>query len=116
MKNNMLIYVSKDRNIKLEVNIKNEGIWTSQDEMANLYDKTKNNICMHLKNIFDEGELRKYQVVKKFLPTANDNKKYSVLHYNLDGIIDILNIQYIIVNIKEVELWQIMKIKNQKMQ
>ncbi len=87
MKNNMIIYVSKDGNVKVDVNIQNEDIWMSQDVMANLYDTTKNNISMHLKNIFDEGELEKDSVVKKFLTTASDNKNYNVLHYNLDAII-----------------------------
>ena len=87
MKNNMLIYVSKDGNIKVDVNVQNEDIWMSQDVMANLYDTTKNNISMHLKNIFDECELQKDAVVKKFLTTANDGKNYNVLHYNLDAII-----------------------------
>jgi len=87
MKNNMLIYVSKDGNVKVDINIQNEDIWMSQDLMANLYDTTKNNISMHLKNIFDEGELEKDSVVKKFLTTASDGKKYNVLHYNLDAII-----------------------------
>ena len=71
MKNNMIIYVSKDGNIKVDVNIQNEDIWMSQDVMANLYDTTKNNISMHLKNIFDKGELQKDSVVKKFLTTAS---------------------------------------------
>ena len=83
----MIIYVSKDGNIKVDVNIQNEDIWMSQDVMANLYDTTKNNISMHLKNIFDEGELQKDSVVKKFLTTASDGKNYNVLHYNLDAII-----------------------------
>ena len=87
MKNNMIIYVSKDGNIKVDVNILNEDLWMSQDVMANLYDTTKNNISMHLKNIFDEGELQKDSVVKKFLTTASDGKSYNVLHYNLDAII-----------------------------
>lgn len=87
MKNNMIIYISKDGNVKVDVNIQNEDIWMSQDVMANLYDTTKNNISMHLKNIFEEGELEKDSVVKKFLTTASDGKKYNVLHYNLDAII-----------------------------
>ena len=87
MKNNMIIYVSKDGNVKVDVNIQNEDIYMSQDVIANLYDTTKNNISMHLKNIFDEGELEKESVVKKFLTTASDGKKYNVLHYNLDAII-----------------------------
>lgn len=83
----MIIYVSKDGNVKVDVNILQDDIWMSQDVMANLYDTTKNNISMHLKNIFDEGELEKNSVVKKFLTTANDGKNYNVLHYNLDAII-----------------------------
>lgn len=83
----MIIYVSKDGTIKVDVNIQNENIWMSQDVMAKLYDTTKNNISIHLKNIFDEGELPKDSVVKKFLTTASDGKNYNVLHYNLDAII-----------------------------
>ena len=59
MKNNMIIYVSKDGNIKVDVNIQNETIWMSQDMMANLYDTTKQNISYHLNNIFKEKELDK---------------------------------------------------------
>lgn len=72
MKNNIIIYVSKDGSIKVDVNIENDNIWMSQDVMANLYDTTKNNISMHLKKIFNEGELDKDTVVKKFLTTASD--------------------------------------------
>ena len=87
MKNNMLIYVSKDGNIKVDVNIQNEDIWMSQDVMANLYNTTKQNISYHLNNIFKENELNKDSVVKDFLTTASDGKNYNVLHYNLDAII-----------------------------
>lgn len=85
--NNMIIYTSKDGNIKVDVNILDESIWMNQDTIANLYDTTKNNISIHMKNIFEEGELDKESVVKKFLTTASDGKKYNVLHYNLDAII-----------------------------
>ena len=87
MNNNIIMYTSKDGNVKVDVNLKNDDIWMSQDIMASLYGTTKNNISMHLKNIFEEGELEKNSVVKKFLTTANDGKKYNVLHYNLDAII-----------------------------
>ena len=87
MNNNIIMYTSKDGNVKVDVNLKNDDIWMSQDTMASLYGTTKNNISMHLKNIFEEGELEKNSVVKKFLTTANDGKKYNVLHYNLDAII-----------------------------
>ena len=87
MKNNIIIYTSKDGNIKVDVNIQNEDIWMNQDIMANLYDTTKQNISYHLNNIFKEKELNKDSVVKNFLTTANDGKNYNVLHYNLDAII-----------------------------
>ena len=83
----MLIYVSKDGNVKVDVNIQNEDIWMSQDVMANLYDTTKQNLSYHLNNIFKENELNKDSVVKDFLTTASDGKNYNVLHYNLDAII-----------------------------
>ena len=85
--NNILIYVSKDGNVKVDVNFQNDDIWMSQEVMANLYGTTKNNISMHLNNIFKEEELIKDSVVKDFLTTANDGKKYNILHYNLDAII-----------------------------
>jgi len=87
MKNNMIIYISKDGNVKVDVNIQNEDIWLSQDIMANLYDTTKQNISYHLNKIFKEEELHKNSVVKDFLTTASDGKNYNVLHYNLDAII-----------------------------
>ena len=57
MKNNIFIYVSKNGNVKVDVNVLKDDIWMSQDVMANLYNTTKNNISIHLKNIFDEGKL-----------------------------------------------------------
>ncbi len=87
MNNNIIIYVSKDGTVKVDVNIQNEDIWLTQELIAKLYDTTKNNISMHLKNIFNDGELTKDSVVKKILTTASDGKKYNILHYNLDAII-----------------------------
>ena len=87
MKNNMIIYVSKDGNVKVDVSIENEDIWMSQDVMANLYGTSKQNISYHINNIFKEEELDKNSVVKDFLTTAKDGKNYNVSHYNLDAII-----------------------------
>ena len=90
MENNLIIYTSKDGNIKVNVNIQNEDIWMSQELMANLYDTTKNNISMHLKNIFNEGELLKDSTVKKFLTVQNEGGrevKRNIDHYSLDAII-----------------------------
>lgn len=70
--NNILIYVSKDGNVKVDVNFQNDDIWMSQEVMANLYGTSKQNISYHLNNIFKEYELIKDLVVKDFLTTAND--------------------------------------------
>ena len=86
VENNILIYESKEGSVKVAVNIQNEDIWLSQEQMAKLYDTTKNNISIHMKNIFECGELDEISVVKKTLTTASNNKKYNVLHYNLDVI------------------------------
>ena len=75
MKNNMIIYISKDGQVKVDVNIQNEDIWMSQDIMAKLYGTTKNNISIHLKNIFNEGELDKNATVKKILTVQKERSR-----------------------------------------
>lgn len=57
--------------------------------MADLFQTTKQNISLHLKNIFDEQKLIENAVVKDFLTTASDGKKYTTKHYNLDMIISV---------------------------
>lgn len=86
----MIIYVSKDGNIKVDVNIENDTIWMNQDVMASLYDTTKQNISYHLSNIFKEGELDKNSTVKNFLTVQNEGNrkvKRNIEHYDLDVII-----------------------------
>ena len=87
MQNDIIIYTSKDGKIKVDVNVSNDSIWMSQEIMSNLYGTSKQNISYHLNNIFKEDELNKDSVVKDFLTTASDGKKYNILHYNLDAII-----------------------------
>ena len=57
--------------------------------MAKLFDTTKQNISLHIKNIFDEHELNESSVVKENLTTAKDGKKYKIKFYNLDLIISV---------------------------
>ena len=86
-RNNIIIYTSKDGVVKVDTTLEHETIWMNQNELAKLFDTTKNNVSLHMKNIFESGELEESAVVKKFLTTANDNKKYNIIHYNLDAII-----------------------------
>lgn len=71
----------------VSVVFKDETFWLSQKGMAELFETSKQNISLHLKNCFDEGELDKESVVKDFLTTAADGKNYKTQHYNLDAII-----------------------------
>lgn len=70
-----------------EIRYENENIWLSQKMMAELYDVSVSAINQHLSSVFSDGELREDSVVKKFLITASDGKKYNTLHYNLQAII-----------------------------
>ncbi len=88
MKNGEIILYT-DPNGQLEVQLRAfEGtVWLTQAEMAELFESTKQNISLHLKNIFEEKELPKNSVVKELLTTAPDGKNYSTLFYNLDVIL-----------------------------
>jgi len=89
-KNNIVIYTSKDGIIKVDTTVANETIWMSQQDIAKLFDTTKNNISLHIKNIFESGELEEASTVKKFLTVQKEGTreiKRDVIHYNLDAII-----------------------------
>ena len=89
MPSSILIYQDKDNNIHTEVKLENETVWLSQGQLADLFKKTKKNISLHIRNIFNEGELEESLVVKESLTTAADGKEYVTKHYNLDVIISV---------------------------
>jgi death-on-curing family protein len=66
-----------------------ETIWATQDQIAELFITTKQNISQHFKSIFNMGELDESSVVKEFFTTASDGKQYKVRFYNLDAIISL---------------------------
>ena len=84
---NIVLFESSDGDVRLEVASDRETVWLSQQQMASLFGITKQNVSLHINNCFKEGELQKEAVVKDFLTTAKDGKKYSTAHYNLDVII-----------------------------
>lgn len=86
---NFLIYRSAEDNISVNAVIKDDTIWLTQKAMAELFGCTADNISLHLKNIFDEGELNKASVTEKISATASDGKKYLTQFYNLDAIISV---------------------------
>ena len=86
--NQIILYRPNDT-ISLEVRLENETVWLSQAQMTELFGSTKQNISLHINNIFKEGELKQISVVKDFLTTALDGKKYRTKYYNLDVIISV---------------------------
>ena len=81
-----LIFTKQNKQKTIEVIVDEESVWLSQKLMAELFGTTRNNITMHLKDIFNK-ELSESAVCKDFLHTAEDGKKYNTKYYNLDAII-----------------------------
>ena len=85
-KNEIIIF--EDQDIKLEVNVKDETVWLTLEQMSKLFERDKSVISRHIKNIFKDNELD-YSVVANFATTAKDGKVYQVEYYNLDMIISV---------------------------
>ncbi len=85
--NQIAFYQSEDGRVNIEVFYAEENTWLSQKKLAELFDTTKQNISLHLGNIFKEGELSEDSVVKNFLTTAEDGKDYKTKYYSLEATI-----------------------------
>ena len=84
-----LIYKSAEEDVSVNALIKDETIWLNQKGMAKLFGCSTDNISLHLKNIFADGELDKNSVTEKISATATDGKNYPTQFYNLDAIISV---------------------------
>ena len=84
-----LIYNTPEENVSVRAVVKDDTIWLTQKAMAELFDCTTDNISLHLKNIFADGELDKSSVTEKISATAADGKNYLTQFYNLDAIISV---------------------------
>jgi hypothetical protein len=82
-----LIFTKQAGENGIEVHVQDGTIWLSQKLIATLFDCSIDNISLHLKNIFTEGELDEFSVTEDFSVTAADGKNYRTKHYNLDAII-----------------------------
>ena len=92
MENEIIIYQTQDGQTKIDVRIENETVWLTQNQMAELFQTTKQNISLHIKNIFEEGELTEDSTVKDYLTVQNEGSRKvsrNVTHYNLDVIISV---------------------------
>ena len=88
----VVVYRSADNAVQLDVQLADETVWLTQAQMAMLFDSTKQNVSLHINNIYKEGELSKEATVKDYLTVQNEGGRQitrRVLYYNLDVIISV---------------------------
>jgi hypothetical protein len=91
-KGQFLVYQAEDGKLKLDVRFEEESVWLTQQLMAELFQTTKQNISLHIQNIYEEGELVSGETVKKYLTVrveSNREVKRQLDYYNLDMIISV---------------------------
>lgn len=85
--NELILYTSEDGKSRIQLRADGQTVWLTQAEMAELVATSKQNVSLHLRNVFEVNELRDDSVVKQSLMTATDGKRYSTRLYNLDAIL-----------------------------
>ena len=91
-KTEILLYQTEDGQSKVEVRLENETVWLTQAQMVELFQTTKQNISLHVRNIFQEGELEEDLTVKDYLTVQTEGNRQvqrTIRYYNLDVIISI---------------------------
>lgn len=89
---NIILYQTEDGRGRIEVRLEDETVWLAQAGMAELFQTTKQNISLHLNNIYAEGELNREATVKESLTVRREGKrevKRRIEHYNLDAILSV---------------------------
>lgn len=89
---NIIFYTTDDGQVKIEVRLEDENVWLTQNAMAELFDTTRNNITMHIKNIYEEVELQEESTSKESLLVQNEGGRRverKVKYYNLELIISV---------------------------
>jgi hypothetical protein len=90
--NQIIIYNTEDGQTKIDLKVSDETVWLNQIELAELFQTTKNNISLHIKNIFEDEELDKQGTVKEFLTVQKEGEKKVeryINYYSLDMILAI---------------------------
>ena len=91
-KSQLIICKTEDSKTKLDIRLEDETVWLTQKLMAELFLTTIPNINMHLKSIFEEGELEEQAAIKDFLIVQKEGTrevKRKQIFYNLDAIISV---------------------------
>jgi hypothetical protein len=86
---NLIIYNTPDGKASVSLYAKDGMVWMNQNQLAELFATSKQNISLHIVNILKEGELSEFSVVKDYLTTASDGKEYRVTFYSLEMILAI---------------------------
>jgi len=92
MKNEIIIYQTDEQSTRLEVRLEDETVWLTQAQMVELFDSTKQNISLHINNVFKEGELAYEATVKEYLTVQKEGSRFvkrKLAMYNLDVIISV---------------------------
>lgn len=88
----IIMYQTADGQTAIDVKLENETVWLSQSQLQALFNQTKQNVSLHIRNIYEEGELDKLLTVKESLTVQEEGKrvvKRKIEYYNLDVIISI---------------------------
>jgi hypothetical protein len=85
--NDLILYTTKDGRSQIKLRAKDQTVWLSQREISQLFDVSTDNVGLHLKNIFADGELEASSVTEDSSVTAPDGKNYLTKLYNLDAIL-----------------------------
>lgn len=85
----IIIYNTTDGKVSVALYAKDGAVWMNQNQLAQLFDTSKQNISLHIENILKDNELEENSVVKDYLTTGNDGKKYQVLFYALEMVLAI---------------------------
>lgn len=85
--NDLILYTTDDGRSQITLRARDETVWLTQKEMAQLFDVSTDNVGLHLKNLFADGELEEKSVTEESSVTAADGKNYQTKLYNLDAIL-----------------------------
>ena len=83
----IIIYNTQDGKAAVSLMTKEGQVWMNQNQLAELFDTSKQNVGQHIKGILDDRELQENSVVKNYFTTAKDGKQYEVAHYALEMIL-----------------------------
>ncbi len=88
----LLLYQTEDGQTRIDVRLEEETVWLSQAQMVELFQTTKQNISLHIKNVYEEGELDEISTVKDYLTVQTEGKREvqrNIATYNLDVVISV---------------------------